>query len=355
MTTSAVADPIAGRDLATILSADRVGDDASDLAKVILALAESAVGISRLLGRGPLAGQLGAETAKPGMGGDKQKHLDVLANDLMRDALAASPTAYYASEEEDDILVLDAAAPFAVAVDPLDGSSNIEINASIGTIFSVFRASRDGGTASFFRRGRDQVAAGYFVYGPHTDMVLTTGDGVYLLAMDQNSGHFIGVRSQVKIPPHAYEFAINASNYRHWHDPVRNFFDECLAGSEGSRGVDFNMRWPAAMVVDAHRILHRGGIYLYPADRRRGYELGRLRLLYEAFPIALLMEQAIGRATDGVEPILDKTVTTLHQRTPLIFGSARDVVIVGGFHDNPPRNLEKAPLFGQRGLFRDRE
>ncbi len=351
----AARDPIAGEDLADVLAASLVGDDAADLARVILALADAAVGISRLLGRGSLAGQLGLETAKPGVAGDKQKRLDVLANDQVRDALAASPTAYFASEEEDEILALNPAAPFAVAVDPLDGSSNIDINASIGTIFSVFRASPDGASASFFRRGREQVAAGYFVYGPHTDMVLTVGDGVDLFALDSHLGRFVGVQSQVRIPPHAYEFAINASNYRHWYDPVCNFFEECLAGSSGSRGVDFNMRWPAAMVVDAHRILHRGGIYLYPADRRRGYEKGRLRLLYEAFPIAWIMEEATGRATDGTEPILDKTVTALHQRTPLIFGSARDVVIVGGFHENPPRNLEQAPLFGRRGLFRDRE
>ena len=344
-------DAVQGRFLADVL-ATTLEEDA-DLAGVILALAEAAKGISRLLKRGPLAGSLGAETSKPESGGDKQKRLDLVANDEIHRALESASVAYLASEEEDEVVAIATGGRYAVAVDPLDGSSNIDIDAAIGTIFTVFRASPEGPEASFFRSGRDQVAAGYFVYGPHTDLVFTTGDGVCLFVLDPETDRFVGVRSPVRIPPHAYEFAINASNYRHWFDPIRNFVEECLAGSDGSRGVDFNMRWPAAMVVDAHRILTRGGVYLYPADRRRGYEEGRLRLLYEAFPIALLMEQAGGRATDGIEPILDRALVALHQRTPLIFGSARDVVIVGGFHDDPPRNLETAPLFGRRGLFRE--
>ncbi len=351
--TAPATDDLSGReDLAAFLASTLRGEHATALTATILGLATAAAAISALLGRGQLAGHLGAETQKAGHAGDQQKQLDVLANNEIIAALTATSTAYFASEEEDVILTLDPAGVLAVAVDPLDGSSNIDINASVGTIFSVFAASGEGATASFFRPGREQLAAGYFVYGPHTDLVLTTGAGVHLFVMDPQTRRFQCVRSGVAIPRNAKEFAINASNYRHWFEPVRAFVDECLAGADGARGVDFNMRWPAAMVVDAHRILTRGGIYLYPADRRRGYENGRLRLIYEAFPIAWLAEQAGGGATDGRAAILDKIPGDLHERTPLVFGSANEVAIVTSHHDAPADAITQSPLFGRRGLFR---
>ena len=354
MTTDAPAqDGPAAQDLEGFLSSTLTGDQGSSLASTLLALAAAASAISALLARGPLAGQLGAKTAKAGEGGDQQKTLDVLSNAEIVAALATTRTAYFASEEEDAILTLDAKGLFAVAVDPLDGSSNIDIDASVGTIFSIFPASTDGGAASFYRPGREQVAAGYFVYGPHTDLVFTTGDGVHHFVMDPDTRRFQWSRSGLAIPPSAPEFAVNASNYRHWFEPVRSFFDECLQGAEGARGVDFNMRWPAALVVDAHRILTRGGIYVYPADRRPGYEKGRLRLIYEAFPIAWIAEQAGGRATDGQGRILDLVASDLHERTPLVFGSSGEVAVVAAHYNHPEDQAGQAPLFGRRGLFRD--
>ena len=261
-------------------------------------------------------------------------------------------TAYFASEEEDVILTLDPAGVLAVAVDPLDGSSNIDINASVGTIFSVFPASGDGATASFFRPGAEQLAAGYFVYGPHTDLVLTTGDGVHLFVLDR-APRLPARPLRVAIPRSAREFAINTSNYRHWFEPVRAFVDECLAGAEGPRGGPIS-------TCDGWRRHGRGRPpHLHP---RRHLSLsgrppprlrsGRLRLIYEAFPIAWLAEQAGGGATDGRAAILDKIPGELHERTPLIFGSASEVAIVTGHHDAPSDRPKQAPLFGRRGLFR---
>ena len=320
-------------------------------AATVLALASAAERISRLVAEGPLAGGLGVETGLVNADGDIQKTLDVETNRIVIGALSASPTAYYASEEEDAILTLNAGAPLAVAVDPLDGSSNIDTNVSIGTIFSILPASDRGATASFLRPSSDQLAAGYFLYGPHTSLVLTVGDGTHLFALDPSTRTFRLAHRAIQIPPVANEFAINVSNYRHWSAPVRSYIDDCLKGATGPRRKNFNMRWLASMVADAHRIFIRGGVYLYPGDDRPGYERGRLHQLYEAAPIAMLVEQAGGGATDGLTRILDKSPADLHQRTPFIFGSRAKVEMIRAYHTDPAYARDAAPLFQPRGLF----
>jgi fructose-1,6-bisphosphatase I len=318
---------------------------------VILALCEAAKSIAGLLAKGPLAGALGAQTGDDNADGDSQKTLDVLANDHVARALEATPARYLASEEEDAILTLSEDGLLAVAVDPLDGSSNIDANVSVGTIFSVYPASQDGASASFFRPGNEQIAAGYFVYGPHTALVLTTGNGTDLFVLDQDDQTFRLAQAELAIVPTTSEFAINASNYRHWLEPVRTFIDDCLEGIEGPRGKDFNMRWVASLVAETHRIFSRGGVFLYPADMRDAYANGRLRLIYEAAPIAMLVEQAGGLAIDGTRRILDRVPTELHQRTPLIFGSSEKVARIQNYHTDPGYRRGQSPLFRTRGLF----
>lgn len=322
-----------------------------NVAAVVIALGRAAKQIATLIAMGPLAGSLGAATGDANADGDQQKGLDIIANELVLEALRATPTRYYASEEEDGILTLDRDGTLAVAVDPLDGSSNIDVNISVGTIFSIFEAADAGATASFFRPGREQIAAGYFVYGPQTALMLTTGDGTRLFVLDPDDHDFKLADAHVRIAANTSEFAINASNYRHWLDPVRTFIDDCLEGADGPRGKDFNMRWVASLVAETHRIFARGGVFLYPADQRKGYASGRLRLIYEAAPIALLVEQAGGAAIDGQTPILDRVPNELHQRTPLIFGSAEKVARVQAYHSDPGFAREQSPLFRNRGLF----
>lgn len=318
---------------------------------VLVALSQAATSIAKLIAKGPLAGKLGAVTGDANSDGDEQKALDVLANDLVVDALRATSTRFFASEEEDAILTLNGSGELAVAVDPLDGSSNIDNNISVGTIFSVFDAVEEGASASFFRPGEAQLAAGYFVYGPQTALVVSTGNGTQLFILDPDDHVFKLVDPKVVIKPITSEFAINASNYRHWTPPVRTFIDDCLIGSEGPRGKDFNMRWVASLVAETHRIFSRGGVFLYPGDDRKGYASGRLRLIYEAAPIAMLVEQAGGEAIDGYSRILEAVPSELHQRTPLIFGSAEKVRTVQTYHTNPAFAREQSPLFRERGLF----
>lgn len=337
---------------ATEARAEAGGDLIQAVAETVTALADAAAEISGLIARGPLAGALGEATGAVNADGDTQVALDLQANEMVLAALRQAPVAYFASEEEDAILTLAPEAPVSVAVDPLDGSSNVDVNVSIGTIFSIFPTAAAGATASFFRRGEEQLAAGYVVYGPHSDLVLTLGAGVDLFVLDPDSGAFRLARSGLSIPAAAQEFAINASNYRHWHEPIRTFIDDCLEGAEGPRGKNFNMRWVASLVSETHRIFSRGGVFLYPADRRPGYEKGRLRLVYEAAPIAFLVEQAGGAASDGMESILTKVPVELHQRTPLVFGAAEKVRRIAGYHIDPALVRDVPPLFGNRGLFR---
>jgi fructose-1,6-bisphosphatase I len=250
---------------------------------------------------------------------------------------------------------LDPRGTLLVAVDPLDGSSNIDTNVSVGTIFSVLMAPTEGSRCdadAFLQTGVHQVAAGYAIYGPQTAFVLTVGAGTHVFTLDRSSGTFHLTSQHVRVPATTQEFAINASNHRYWDEPIRIYVDDCLKGAEGPRGADFNMRWIASMVAEAHRVLSRGGIYLYPADIRNGYNQGRLRLIYEANPIAWLIEQAGGAASTGHRRILDVQPRSLHQRIPLLFGSREEVARLDRYHLEPHPIGERSPLFGRRGLFR---
>jgi fructose-1,6-bisphosphatase I len=250
---------------------------------------------------------------------------------------------------------LNATGSLLVAIDPLDGSSNIDTNASVGTIFSILPAPGDGSDAlatAFLQPGERQLAAGYVIYGPQTALALTLGAGTQLFTFNRREREFRLTVEQLRVPPKTREFAINASNHRHWDEPIRIYIDDCLKGCDGPRGEDFNMRWIASMVAEAHRVLARGGIYMYPGDLRDGYEHGRLRLLYEASPIAWLMEQAGGAASSGTERILEIRPQALHQRVPLIFGSREEVERLDRYHRDPYPLGERSPLFGRRGLFR---
>jgi fructose-1,6-bisphosphatase I len=330
-------------------------DDAARqaVASSVTALARACKEIAEIVAAGPLAGQLGKMQAV-GTGGDFQTELDIRANALLVDALRSAPVAAVASEELDVPVALNAGAPLIVALDPLDGSSNIDTNVSVGTIFSLLPTPPDSGVepAAFLRRGCEQVAAGYVLYGPQTALVLTVGVGTDVFTLDRARGVFLRTKPQVQVPPVSNEFAINASNARHWSASVKQWFDDCIAGAEGPRGRNFNMRWIASMVAEAHRILTRGGVYIYPGDAREGYHSGRLRLVYEGNPIAFLMEQAGGAASTGSERILDRVPRTLHERVPLIFGSREEVERVERHHIEPHVVGDQSPLFGRRGLFR---
>jgi fructose-1,6-bisphosphatase I len=287
--------------------------------------------------------------------GDKQTKLDVVADRVFLEAAARAPVAAYASEELAEPALIDAARPLALAVDPLDGSSNIELNLSYGTIFSILpmpETNGHGPVAAFLQPGSRQLAAGLIIYGPKLTLVVSAGAGTHIFAYAERTGDYRLIAQSVRIPPRAAEFAINASNYRHWDDSVRLYFDDCVKGVHGPREQNFNMRWLASLVVEAYRILMRGGVFLYPADRREGYGQGRLRLVYEANPVAFIIEQAGGNATNGVENILSLTPQSLHQRTPLIFGSGREVAKLTRYHTDPSAIGERSPLFGNRGLFR---
>jgi fructose-1,6-bisphosphatase I len=325
------------------------------VAQTVLALAAAARDIAELLGRGPLAGDLAAVVTAD-THGDPQKQLDRSANERVIEALKAAPVALLGSEEMERPLPLRSGAPVVVAVDPLDGSSNIDTNAPVGTIFSVLpmpAGAASDALAPFLRCGTHQLAAGFFVYGPHTALVLTLGAGTQVFVLDRRQGAFVLVRERARIAESSSEYAINASNARHWDDAVRLYVEDCLRGEAGPRGIDFNTRWLASLVGEAYRILVRGGVYLYPADARRGYERGRLRLLYEANPVAWLVEQAGGDATDGRTRILEIAPTSLHQRVPLVFGSRGEVERIRETLAITRYDGERSPLFGLRSLFRD--
>ncbi|MEI4487607.1 class 1 fructose-bisphosphatase [Frigidibacter sp. MR17.14] len=318
------------------------------LSAVLKALCTVARDISATIAYGPLAARLG-DTVGANSDGDAQKALDLIADEAFAAALAGTGIRWLASEERDTVTGIDPDGAFAIALDPLDGSSNIGVNVSVGSIFGIWPAG-DGAEASVLRPGRELLAAGYFIYGPQTALMVSVGQGVMEFLLDPRDRVFRLVAPEVRIEPVSAEFAINASNYRHWSKPVRAYVDDCLAGATGPHESDANMRWIASLVAETHRILMRGGLFLYPADARKGYERGRLRLVYECAPIAFLVEQAGGRATNGIDPILDRVPASLHERTPFVFGSAPRVERVTVYHDLPEQEI--AALFGSRGLFR---
>jgi fructose-1,6-bisphosphatase I len=332
------------------------GDDiAREVAVVIQRLATAARDVRKLVNQGALGTAFNAARGSSNADGDLQRELDVSCDGLFLSCLQGAPVACYASEERQDPVLLDPNARLAVAIDPLDGSSNIDTNVSIGTVFSVLPVIKGSGsdpTQSFLQPGNRQLAAGFFLYGSQTALVLSLGKGTEIFIFSSRLGCFVQGYKSVNIKERTSEFAINMSNYRHWEEAIRLYVDDCLAGSEGPRERDFNMRWVASLVADAYRILVRGGIFLYPADGRKGYGQGRLRLVYEANPIAFIIENAGGAATTSVARILDLVPENLHQRVPLAFGSRREVARVARYHVDPNMIGERAPLFGKRGLFR---
>ena len=284
---------------------------------------------------GDVMGTAGSENVQ----GEVQKKLDIIANETLIEANEwGGHLAAMASEEMEGIYVVPNRYPqgeYLLMFDPLDGSSNIDINMSIGTIFSVLKKPDNHPGVhdnDFMQPGTQQVAAGYCIYGPQTTLVLTVGDGVAMFTLDREQGSFILIEENVKIPEDTKEFAINMSNMRHWDAPVKRYVDECLAGEEGPRGKNFNMRWVAAMVADVHRILCRGGIFMYPWDKREPHKPGKLRLMYEANPMSWLIEQAGGMATNGRQRILEIQPTELHQRVSVILGSKNEVERVTRYH-----------------------
>ena len=326
----------------------------ADVAAVIAACAAAAVDISAVIGRGALGGDLAAQ-GEHNSDGDVQKALDVLAHERFTEALRGAPVAEVASEEADGVMVLNPGAPLAVAIDPLDGSSNIGVNMAVGTIFGIRPALvREGDPiASFTDPGTVQLAAGFVTYGPATSLVLTLGAGTQIYTLDRDIGVFRLTHPTLAVPAQSHEYAINASNARHWDTPVKAYIEDCLRGAEGPRDRDCNMRWLGSLVADAQRVLMRGGVFLYPGDSRKGYAQGRLRLLYEAAPVAMLMEQAGAGATDGERRILDIGATSIHERVPLVFGSAEEVTTVATYYGGRNPAAGRSPLFGQRGLIRN--
>ncbi|MEM8836734.1 MAG: class 1 fructose-bisphosphatase [Pseudomonadota bacterium] len=346
-----------GQLLSSYLNSENLADQEGSqaIADIILALANAALDVRKLTTEGALNAGYAASRDSANADGDVQKDLDIVADGLFLQAMRNVDVAVYGSEETACPILIDPTKRFALAIDPLDGSSNIETNISIGTIFAILPMIGDPKVkpeASLLQKGNQQVAAGYFIYGPQLALVLTVGAGTKIFIHSSKSGEFVEAYDSVSIPVASSEFAINASNYRHWEEPVRLYIDDCFAGADGPRGKEFNMRWIASLVADCYRILIRGGVFLYPADKRRGYSKGRLRLIYEANPIAFLVEQADGGATNGYERILDIQPRDLHQRTPLIFGSSQKVDRISRYHIDPSMIGERSPLFGNRGLFR---
>ena len=319
--------------------------------EVIEAIAAAAIELAALIADGPLAGITG-RTDGVNSDGDHQKDIDLAADEMMRAALCTTPVAAILSEESELPEVLNAEASLCVAIDPLDGSANLENNISVGTIFSIRPRGNDI-ISTFFEPGTAQRAAGFVVYGPQTTLVLALDEHVDIFILDRRAREFLLIARGMRIASNTPEFAINASNRRHWHGPVRAYIDECLAGTNGNGGTDFNMRWIGSLVAESLRILIRGGVFLYPADARPGYREGRLRLLYEAHPMALVMEWAGGAATTGRRRILELSARTPHQRVPLIMGSMRGVRDVAAIHEGiePMFDNSDAPLFARRGLF----
>jgi fructose-1,6-bisphosphatase len=349
--------------LRRFLADDRLAVGAAGvLAAVLLDVASGVKEIASLLARGRLAGALGDAGRENGQG-ERQQRMDLLANDVLLAASASSGhVAGVVSEELDAPRLAGGAGArgeYLLAFDPLDGSSNLDVDVTVGTIFSVLRRPPGAGEVvpeDFLQPGARQVCAGYALYGPSTLLVLTTGEGVNGFTLDPATGEFVLTHPGLRIPEEAREFAINASNERFWDPPVRRYVEECVAGRDGPRGADFNMRWVASMVADVHRVLLRGGVFLYPHDARVPHRAGRLRLLYEASPMGLVVEQAGGLASTGRGPLLDVVPASLHERVPVVLGSRREVERLARYHALPAaaEAAYTSPLFNPRSLLRER-
>lgn len=328
-----------------------------DLNALITDVSLACKAISRKVAFGDLGGVLGS-AGTGNVQGEEQKTLDLLSNQMfVRANEWGGHVAGMLSEEMDDVYLLPARytrGKYLLAFDPLDGSSNIDVNVTVGSIFSVLRAvtpEEDPQPEDFLQPGTQQVCAGYAIYGPSTMLVLTLGRGTHAFTLDPILGEWVLSHPDLSIPRTTREFAINASNSRFWEPAVKRYVDECLAGKTGPRGVDFNMRWIASLVAETHRILMRGGVFMYPRDSKDASKPGRLRLLYEASPISFLIEQAGGAASTGRERLMEIQPASLHQRIGFVFGSQEEVARIEAYHRDEPQDTYSAPLFGKRGLF----
>ncbi len=334
-----------------------------DLNALITDVSLACKAISRKVAYGGLAGVLGNAANAAGTGsvnvqGEEQKTLDILSNQMfLRANEWGGHVAGMVSEELEQIYTLPQQYPrgkYLLAFDPLDGSSNIDVNVAVGSIFSVTRAitpEQDPTPEDFLQPGTQQVCAGYAIYGPSTMLVLTLGKGTHAFTLEPQLGEWVLSHPNLSIPKRTREFAINASNSRFWEPAVKRYVDECMAGSTGPRGVDFNMRWIASLVAETHRILMRGGVFMYPRDSKEAGKAGRLRLLYEANPISMLIEQAGGMASTGRRRLMELQPESLHQRVGFVFGSADEVSRIEQYHNEEPQDTYQSPLFGKRGLF----
>ncbi len=329
-----------------------------ELNALILDVSLACKAIALAVANGALAGMLG-DAGSGNVQGEQQKRLDVAANEIfLRANERGGNLCGMVSEEMEAPAAIPADTPrgkYLLAFDPLDGSSNLDVNVAVGSIFSILHAPAGGKDAApddFLQPGARQVCAGYAIYGPATMFVLTVGTGVHGFTLDAALGEFMLTHPRIAIEPEAREFAINASNSRFWEPAVKRYVDECLAGRGGPRGKDFIRRWVASLVAELHRILMRGGVFLYPRDSKDPARNGRLRLLYEANPVAFLVEQAGGRASTGYQRVLELQPDALHQRVGLIFGSANEVERIDAYHRDHNQREYDAPLFGARGLFR---
>jgi len=305
------------------------------LQELLLAVINTCSTLSHEVAQGALIGLLGS-AGSGNVQGEVQQKLDIIANDQLMDGVkGCKALAGLASEEMELPVPVQSTGDYLLLFDPLDGSSNIDVNVSIGTIFSILKKQEPNAplhTADFLLSGRHQVAAGYVVYGPQTTMALTLGDGVAMFTLNKETGEFLLIKDAVTISPSTKEFAINMSNMRHWANPVRRYVEECLAGTTGVRAKDFNMRWIASMVADVHRVLSRGGVFMYPWDQREPNKPGKLRLMYEANPMSFLVEQAGGASINGTQTIMDLKPTDLHERVSVMLGSKEEVDRLQQYH-----------------------
>jgi fructose-1,6-bisphosphatase I/sedoheptulose-1,7-bisphosphatase/fructose-1,6-bisphosphatase I len=331
----------------------------SDLAALLVDIAAAVKAISAMTAKGELGGVLGSLDTQ-NVQGETQKKLDVMSNTAFVNTFALGGlVAGLASEEMDDPVVIDAkdgSGRFLTVFDPLDGSSNIDVNVSVGSIFSVLRApeGRPPVAADYLVAGRNQLAAGYAIYGPSTMLVLTVGKGTHGFTLDREVGNFILTHPDMQVPEDTSEFAINASNERFWEPPVQRYVTECKNGRTDVRARDFNMRWIASMVADIHRILMRGGVFMYPKDTKDPAKQGRLRLMYEANPMSMVIEQAGGIGSTGRVRLLDLQPEEIHQRVPVVIGSKNEVERIERYHqeyDNGSDEQYKSPLFQERSLY----
>ena len=305
------------------------------LQDLLLAVVNTCSTLSHEVAQGALIGLLGS-AGSGNVQGEVQQKLDIIANDQLIDGVKGCKSlAGLASEEMELPVSVQGTGDYLLLFDPLDGSSNIDVNVSIGTIFSILKKQDPNAplqTSDFLLTGRHQVAAGYVVYGPQTTMALTLGDGVVMFTLNKETGEFLLIKDAVIIAPATKEFAINMSNMRHWADPVRRYVGECLAGTTGVRDKDFNMRWIASMVADVHRVLSRGGVFMYPWDKRDPKKAGKLRLMYEANPMSFLVEQAGGASINGTQTIMDLQPTGLHERVSVMLGSKEEIDRLRQYH-----------------------